>query len=465
MKRAYHYMVLSLVLLDLLMVNAGVVAAFGLRFETNLFTVQHTQPLQTYYGTMILQTLLLPVVFATQGLYRVRRTISWMDEFYSVFTSMSITTALVAAINAFITAEFEQSRLVLALAWLLSIVLVTIGRFAHYRIMVVLRSRGVASDRVLVVGNGDVGKAIIEKMKSCPSLGYQPIGAISNDCSVSDVWGLPVLGTVADIGQIAREHKVDEVFVASPTLSRNELLDVVSHCQGAKVSIKVYPDLFQIMASEVSISDLGGLPLVTVKDLVLKGWNLALKRALDITVSTIALIVLSPFLLFIAFLVKVTSPEGPVFYYQERVGLDGKPFQILKYRTMRPDAEVASGPVWAKAGDARTTTVGRILRRTSVDELPQLINVLVGEMSLVGPRPERPFFVEQFKEQIPRYWERHTEKAGITGWAQVNGLRGDTSIEARTAYDLWYVENWTIWLDIKILLRSLFIPFGDKNAY
>lgn len=465
MKKAYHYMVLSLVLLDLLAVNAAMLFAFFLRFDSGLFEVQHSQPLRTYYGTMILQTILLPAVFATQGLYRVRRTVSWMDEFYSVFTSVSITTALVAAIGAFVTSEFDLSRLLLALAWLFSIVLVTVGRFAHHRIARLLRAKGVTEDRVLIVGNGDVARAIIEKMRNNPSLGYRLVGAIGNGSSAGEVWGLRVLGAVADIGRIAREHNVDEVFVASPSLSRDELLDIVSHCRGAKVGIKVYPDLFQIMSSEPSISDLGGLPLVTVKDLALKGWNLALKRALDLTVSAAALVLLSPLMLLIALLVKLTSPEGPVFYFQERVGLDGKPFQIIKYRSMRPDAEAATGPVWAKAGDSRTTRLGKWLRRLSLDELPQFINVLIGEMSLVGPRPERPFFVEQFKERIPRYWERHTEKAGILGWAQINGLRGDTSIEERTAYDLWYVENWTIWLDIKILLRGIFVVFGDKNAY
>jgi exopolysaccharide biosynthesis polyprenyl glycosylphosphotransferase len=170
-------------------------------------------------------------------------------------------------------------------------------------------------------------------------------------------------------------------------------------------------------------------------------------------------------MLFIAFLIKLTSPDGPVFYVQERVGLDGKPFQILKFRSMRPDAEAATGPVWAHAGDDRTTAIGKWLRRLSLDELPQFINVVLGEMSLVGPRPERPYFVEQFQQRIPRYLERHTEKAGITGWAQVNGLRGNTSIEERTAYDLWYVENWTIWLDLKILFRQLLVVLFDKNAY
>lgn len=465
MKKGYHYLVVALVLLDLLMVNLALLLAFQLRFNSGVFDVQHSQPLEAYYGVMVLQSILLPAVFATQGLYRLRRTVSWMDEFYSVFTSVSIMIALVAAISAFVTAEFDLSRLLLALSWLLSIVLITAGRAIHYAVARVLRARGVIEDRVLIVGSGDVAAAIVDKMCTDAGLGYRVIGAVSDDPSVADVWGVPVLGRVADIGRIAREQKIDEVFVASPALSRNDLLDVVGHCQGAKVGIKVYPDLFQIMASEVSISDLGGLPLVTVKDLALKGWNLVLKRALDLTVSATALILLSPLLLLIALVVKLTSPDGPVFYCQERVGLDGKPFQIIKYRSMRPDAEAATGPVWAKAGDPRTTPVGKWLRRLSLDELPQLVNVLVGEMSLVGPRPERPYFVEQFKQRIPRYWERHTEKAGITGWAQVNGLRGDTSIEERTAYDLWYVENWTIWLDIKIILRQLLVIFRDKNAY
>jgi exopolysaccharide biosynthesis polyprenyl glycosylphosphotransferase len=217
------------------------------------------------------------------------------------------------------------------------------------------------------------------------------------------------------------------------------------------------------MASEVSIGDLNGLPLLTVRDIALRGWRLALKRVVDIVGSAAALVLFSPIMMLVAVLVKLDSP-GPVFYAQERMGLDTKSFMMFKFRSMRPDAEVETGPVWATENDPRRTRIGTFIRRFSIDELPQLINVFIGEMSLVGPRPERPVFVEQFKKSIPRYMDRHQEKSGMTGWAQVNGLRGDTSIIERTKYDLWYIENWSLLLDFKILLRTFMSVFSDRHA-
>jgi len=206
----------------------------------------------------------------------------------------------------------------------------------------------------------------------------------------------------------------------------------------------------------VSVADLGGLPLLTVRDIALRGWKLTLKRAMDLVVSAVGLVLLSPFMLLMALLIKLDS-KGPVFYTQERMGLDSVPFQMIKFRSMKEGAEDGTGPVWATKEDLRCTRVGAFLRRFSIDELPQLINILLAKMSLVGPRPERPVFVEQFKQLVPRYMERHQEKAGMTGWAQVNGLRGDTSIVERTKYDLYYIENWSILFDIKIILKTFFL--------
>jgi exopolysaccharide biosynthesis polyprenyl glycosylphosphotransferase len=242
------------------------------------------------------------------------------------------------------------------------------------------------------------------------------------------------------------------------------MVRLISLCYREGVTIKVFPDVFELMAAGVTIDDLGGLPLLTVRDVALRGWRLTFKRAMDLVGGAVGLVLLSPLMMLIAMLIKLESP-GPVIFVQERMGLDAQPFPMFKFRSMRSDAE-ANGPGWTVRGDPRVTRVGRFIRRYSIDEWPNLINVLLGDMSLVGPRPEQPAFVEQFRAMIPRYMERHREKAGITGWAQVNGLRGDTSITERTKYDLWYIENWSLWLDIKIIIRTLAKNiFFDRTAY
>jgi Undecaprenyl-phosphate glucose phosphotransferase len=263
---------------------------------------------------------------------------------------------------------------------------------------------------------------------------------------------------------LIESQRINEVIIAMPEASHQEILKVASKCDRGRVSVKVFPDVFQIMATEVSIGDLGGLPLLTMRDVALRGWRLTVKRVIDVVGSGLALVILSPVMMFLSILIKLDS-EGPVFYTQERMGLDGKRFLMLKFRSMRTDAEDTTGPIWATANDSRRTRIGATIRRFSVDELPQFINVLLGDMSLVGPRPERPVFVEQFRQSIPRYMDRHREKAGITGWAQVNGLRGDTSIIERTKYDLWYIENWSVALDFRIMIRTILNIFMDRNAY
>jgi exopolysaccharide biosynthesis polyprenyl glycosylphosphotransferase len=217
------------------------------------------------------------------------------------------------------------------------------------------------------------------------------------------------------------------------------------------------------MAGAISISELGGLPVLTVRDIALRGWRRVAKRILDVVGSMVGLVFLSPLMVMVAVLVQLES-RGPVFYVQERMGLDARPFPIIKFRSMRANAE-KDGPGWTTEGDPRRTKVGNLLRKTNIDEFPQLINVLIGDMSLVGPRPERPVYVEQFRRSIPRYMDRHREKAGMTGWAQVNGYRGDTSIAERTKYDLWYIENWSLSLDVKILVRTFLQFFRSPNAY
>jgi exopolysaccharide biosynthesis polyprenyl glycosylphosphotransferase len=456
--------VIALIATDLIAGNAALLLAHYVRFGSGTLGFEELHPLSSYLGMAAIQTIVLPLVFGAHHMYRPRRMISWLDELYGIFTSFSITTVLVMVASAFLWRDFGPSRLLVAILWFLGITLICLGRFVVLSTLTWLRARGSRRDRVLIVGEGEPARVVLEKIRELPRLGYLPAGVLVQADSDGGSIDLPVLGTLGDLGQVIRDHSIDDVIVAMPTLSHQQLVEIVSLCQGAGVNIRVFPDLFQMLSAGVETLDLGGLPLLNVRDTALRGWNVVVKRAMDVIGAALGLVLLSVPMLVIAVLVKLTSP-GPVFHIQERVGLDGRPFQCLKFRSMRPDAERETGPVWATANDPRKTVLGVWLRRTSIDELPQLVNVLLGEMSLVGPRPERPFFVDQFRQTVPRYWHRHLEKGGITGWAQVNGLRGNTSIEERTAYDLWYVENWTPWLDIKIILKTPFAALRDRNAY
>lgn len=451
----------SLVVLDAIMIAGGFVLAYALYLRTkDPLTI--APPFSMYHGMMAIHVATLLGVFFFYKLYHRRRSLSRFDEFTNIFSAVSIGTFMAIAFTAFIFNRLEYSRWIVVYAWMWSLVLVTLGRLIYATIEATLRTRGIGADRVLIVGAGEVGQNLAQRIERTPWLGYRVVGFVDDDPPIKDD-GPPILGRTEDLSDIIERQGIDEVIVALPGASHEELMDIISRCHRERVSIKVFPDVFQIIASEVSIGHLDGLPLLTVRDVALRGWKLTLKRAVDMVVSSFVMILLSPIMLLIALAIKLDS-RGPILYAQERMGLDAKPFQVIKFRSMRADAEAETGPVWATADDPRRTRVGASLRRLSLDELPQFINVLLGEMSVVGPRPERPVFVEQFRRSIPRYMDRHREKAGITGWAQVNGQRGDSSIWERTKYDIWYIENWSLWLDFKIILMTLPRLFRDRNA-
>ena len=461
-QRASWLFTASLVAMDAFMAGLAFAGGYVLRLQSEY---ENIAPFSDYWGMLVIHVITIVLVFFFYRLYHRQRATSHIDEFYAIFGAASVGTIVaIAFISLIYKNELDYPRLMMVYAWLLTILLVSLGRTLHARLQWTLQARGFNEARLLIVGTGDVGRMILQKIRQSPGLGYQVVGFVEDRDPPPTVMGTEVLGTTDQLPQIIEAHHIDEVVIAMPEASHQEILSIIARCEREKVAIKVFPDVFQIMASEVSIGDLNGLPLLTVRDIALRGWRLALKRTVDIVGSALALVLLSPIMMLVAILIKLDSP-GPVFYAQERMGLDAKPFMMLKFRSMKPDAESQTGPVWATENDPRRTRIGAFIRRFSIDELPQLINVLLGDMSLVGPRPERPVFVEQFKKSIPRYMDRHKEKAGMTGWAQINGLRGDTSIIERTKYDLWYIENWSLLLDFKILLRTLLSIFSDKHAY
>lgn len=451
----------ALVVGDACAVALAFVAAYELRSVTS--RQGELLALEEYFPTLALLIASLIVTFALSRLYVERRSTSHVDLLGSLFVAVTIGNVIAMAMTALSLRALDVPRLLLVYAWAFSVVLIWIVRVVLALILRTGRRIGVDTTRLLIVGAGEDGHLILHKVLAAPDLGYRVVGFVDDDPHPEA--DRPVLGPLSDLSELLECHGVREVVVAHPGLTHLQMLALVSACSSAHVGVKIFPDVFQLVAREVSASEFGGLPMLDVRDVNLRGWNVFVKRGLDVVLSTAVLILLAPFLILVAVAVKLTDPRGPVFFIQERVGMDGRPFPLVKFRSMRVEAEADTGPVWAIPEDERTTWVGRFIRRYSIDELPQLVNVLLGDMSLVGPRPERPYFVEQFSKLIPRYDERHQEKAGMTGWAQVNGLRGQTPIGERTRYDLFYVEHWSPALDLKIMLKTLPAIFRGRNAY
>lgn len=461
-RRAELFLTLSLALLDALLIVLAFTIAYRVTFATS--PGNGPTPDILSFAPMVLAMLVsLNIVYFFYRLYHRRRGESQLDELYKLVPATSIGVIVAIALTTVLARDLEYPRLLLVFMWLFTLLLVGLGRLLHGGLRSLAYSRGLGEQRVLLVGAGEAGYMILERIRATPRLGYRPVGFLDEERVGHKVLGLPVLGRPEDLGEIVRDHHIDEVIIALPEAPHQQILSIVSKCEYGSVSIKVFPDVFQIMAAEVNIGDLSGLPLLAMRDVALRGWRLTLKRAVDMLISGIVLVFVSPFMLLLAFLVKLDSP-GPALFTQVRMGLDANPFPMFKFRSMRADAEKV-GPGWTTRDDPRKTRLGGFLRQYSLDELPQFINVFLGHMSLVGPRPEQPAFVEQFRQLVPRYMERHREKAGITGWAQVNGLRGDTSISERTKYDLYYIENWSLWFDFKIMILTAVKFFRDRSAY
>jgi exopolysaccharide biosynthesis polyprenyl glycosylphosphotransferase len=459
--------------IDVLMLVAAFVLGYVVRMVVPLFDIPPTQPdFSRYVPTLILHVVIIVTLFYLARMYHQPRAVSRIDQARNVIGQVTIGSIIVFGLQELLLKNspwdiVDYPRSTFFYVLIFSVLLVVLGREVMRVLRNLLRRHGVDRENLLIVGVGKIARSITHHIKSSPQLGFNIVGIVTaRGKQKGNIHGIPILGDdYQQIPYLLDAYGVHQVIIALPDAQRTELVDLISLCRRGQVDIKVYPDMFAYMARDLSVDELGGMPLLTVRDIALRGWKLSLKRGLDVVGSVIGLIFLSPLMLLTAVLIRLES-AGAVFYAQERMGLDGRPFQMIKFRSMREDAE-DKGPGWTVKDDPRVTHIGRFMRRTSWDEIPQLINVFTGEMSLVGPRPERPIYVYEFRERIPRYMERHREKAGMTGWAQVNGLRGDTSIEERTDYDLWYVENWSLWLDIKIIMRTVLNIFlrRDDNAY
>ena len=456
-----------LVVLDVLAVAVGFWLAYVLRFVLEIPAAKEIHSARAYAGFLTVSTPIFLASFFTYGLYQRRNLLSVVDQLFRLATAVLVGLVITVAISSFVVRGWpDYSRLLLGYVWVGCTLAACAGRYAWATWRDQLAKRGVAVRTVLVIGAGTAGQRVARHFRDTPHLGYRVLGFIDNTLTrgarLPDA--PPVVGALSDVQTTLARFRPNEIILADPTLSNQEQLELVNLCQALPITVRVFPDVFQMLVSEASLVNLRGLPLVGIHRTELEAWERTVKRLFDVAFSAALLVVASPLILLTALLIKLDSP-GPVFYAQERVGQDGKRFHVVKFRSMVHDAEHATGRFWTVKEDPRRTRLGIWLRRLSLDELPQFVNVLVGDMSVVGPRPERPMFVAQFSEALPDYLKRLRERAGITGWAQVNGLRGDSSIEERTKYDLYYVDNWSLWLDLKIILRTIPLIFKDANAY
>ncbi len=453
------------VISDIAAIEGAFLLSFWLRFRsplTALFPVTKGIPsLQTYAWSSLPVIAVWLFIFQMNGLYGVRRNVTRLREINQIIRSVTVG-MLIAMSAAFLYRGYSFSRIVFILIWLCSLALVSILRLfiIHYERIRHRRKKDMV--RSAVAGSSDWASDILNTVRENPGLGVEIVGYIGENSYLAG--RRERLGDSGDIADIIREEDLDIVFLAPGEEEDQRFFDILYKCIGLDVEFYLLPDIRDIMTSRLRVRELGNLTFLKIKESAIAGWNRVFKRTFDIVSSLAGLILMSPLFLVITLAIKSTS-SGPVFYRQKRIGRDGRKFDLIKFRSMRTGAESGSGPVWTTRGDTRVTPVGRFLRSLSLDELPQLFNVLRGEMSLVGPRPERPHFVDRFKASIPKYLERHRVKSGITGWAQVNGLRGDTSITERTKYDIYYVENWSLLFDIKIILMTIWTVLSGKESY
>jgi exopolysaccharide biosynthesis polyprenyl glycosylphosphotransferase len=465
--RRPNWLPLVLMVGDALIAGAAVILAYEYRYHLDPIPQVVGQPLAfgPYLAAVPVVIAIYLVAMTINNQYRSWRGRTLVDQVFAMGGGQVLAAMLMLA-GMSLYRGFEYARLTLGYTLVISAVLMTIERYLLRQYETRLRRRGVGAERVLMVGTGTGSQLLIQRMGMFPQYGYHVAGVLDDQQEPGSLFaGAPVVGRIGDLRRLIPLLRIDQVFMAVPGASNDEILHLVKTCDDLQAEFKLVPDLLEVMSTRAAVDAIDGLPLIGIRRSRLRGAAAMLKRAIDIVVSAVALLIAAPFMLVIAVLIKATSPGGPILFRQPRVGLHDKRFTVYKFRSMIPDAEAQTGPVVAQPNDDRCTPVGRVLRRLSLDELPQLFNILKGDMSLVGPRPMPIFLVERFTEEIPRYLERHQVRPGLTGWAQVNDLRGGEAFADRAMYDIYYVENWSLSFDLKILILTAARVFFQRRAY
>ncbi|MDA1027625.1 MAG: undecaprenyl-phosphate glucose phosphotransferase [Bacteroidetes bacterium] len=453
---------------DAVIIVVSWILAYYTRFEVfpaiGVFPLPEWLPLTRYLSFLPWVIIISMLVFWASGLYVPDRAQRLSTLVYTVAKAIILGILIVAASLSFYRALYF-SRLHMLLFGMYTPLLLVALRVA---ILVYLRNgrrQGKYLRRVLIIGAGPVGQRLKDSFSSFPWMGFDTVGFLDDTPSETET----LLGSTADVSVVLDRFEqagtpIQYVYIALPFSAMDQIVKLSNELSTRLAHVCLVPDLFQLDIVNSRVTDIGGMPVIHLIDEAPLDFRRAVKRVIDVVFSFLILFLISPLLAFIAIGVKLSSP-GPIFYRQQRMGLNGHHFQMLKFRSMPVNVENSTGAVWASSGENRATKVGAFLRKTSLDELPQFINVLKGDMSVVGPRPERPVFIDEFKNKVPKYMLRHKMKAGITGWAQVNGWRGDTSIEKRIEFDLYYIQNWSLRMDLKIMLMTLWSGFVHENAY
>lgn len=466
------------IFIDALVLIISYVLAFFIRFQSNIistlgklfdlearwaYVAIRSLELQTYFIPLLFIVPVYLILYARFNLYTSKRAAGRKQEFLNICKA-NIAGGVCFLVILFVVKDFSRAMIGSFIA--LNVVLETFVRNCIRYILRFFRKRGFNLKYVLLVGYSHAAEAYIDRIRLNPQWGYVVRGILDDKTPRGTMYkGIKVIGSIDNLTIILPENKLDEIAITLSLDDYGRLDEIVNMCEKSGVHTKFIPDYGTIIASRPYTEDIMGLPVINIRYLPLSNtFNMLAKRGVDIIGSIVGLIVFSPVMLASVIAIKLTSP-GPVIFSQERIGLHNKPYKMYKFRTMQQQPPQSEERAWTVKDDPRVTRVGKLLRKTSMDEVPQMWNILRGDMSLVGPRPERPLFVEKFREEIPRYMVKHQVRPGLTGWAQINGYRGDTSIHKRIEYDLYYIENWTMGMDIKIILLTIFKGFVNKNAY
>lgn len=463
LKRHAQFLQSLLFIFDLAVICLCWLGAYYIRFLEGHSPIESGEPpLQLYLTLLVPIVVVWGISFRAFNLYRPRRMGSHLAEVLDIAKANTLSVLILVTLTFFLR-QFEYSRLVFLYFWFLNLMALACSRMIFREGLRFIRRRGHNLRHCVIVGAGKLGQRVVRSLHLHPEYGITIHGYLTRHAEKvgRSYEGIEVIGLYGDLEKYS--PGLDIVFLCLPPEAEQQAETLLGFLTTTTLEVKVVPSIYEFITLRAEAEMFDGLPIITLQGSPLYGWNIVLKRTTDIVGAAAALVLMSPLMAVLALLIRLTSP-GPIFYRQERTGLDGKSFIMLKFRTMQVD-QPGDTVLLTPKNDPRVTSIGRFLRRTSLDELPQFWNVLRGDMSIVGPRPERSWVVEEVRKQIPLYMLKHKMKAGITGWAQVNGWRGDTSLEKRIEHDLYYIEHWSLWLDLKIMLLTLWKGLVHKHAY